>query len=91
MSVRFFFRFSRSDRSVRVTFTPNLVMPWFSRAYVQPYRVSSATISSPATTELHSAEEMAPMPEAAAMAASPPSREASFSSTAPRVGLPRRE
>ena len=27
------------------------------------------------------------MPEAAAMAASPPSREASFSSTAPRVGV----
>ena len=77
--------------SMKWTFTPNLQMPWLNRAKVQPYRVSLATISSPASTLDQMAVEIAPMPEAVARAASPPSSSASLASTVATVGLPRRE
>ena len=79
-----------SVRSTSLTPTPNLLKPLVSRVWVQPYSVSSATISSPAFKIVHSVAEMAPMPEAVASAASPPSKEAIFSSTCRREGLPRR-
>ena len=79
-----------SVMSTKFAFTPNLATPWLSREKVQPYSVSLATTSSPAATEVQMAAAMAPMPEAVTRAASPFSREASFSSTAAREGLLRR-
>ena len=80
-----------STMSINFVSTPNLVIPWQSKENVQPYSVSLARISSPATTLVHNAAEMAPMPEAAASAASPFSNEASFSSACVKDGLERRE
>ena len=65
-------------------------MPWFSRAKVQPYSVPSATMCFPAAATVHSAEEIAPMPEAAATQASPFSSAAILDSRTVVVGLPRR-